>query len=95
MQLDNIFGKWVVLLLLTIYFYKNINFYRLNKVISRITPKVLSSKLKHLEEIGLIGKKILIEQPLRVEYHITNKGQEFAESLINTFNLDTIFPKIN
>ena len=85
-HLDTIFGKWIVLLLLLIYAYGSINFYQLNKRVNKITPKVLSNKLKHLEEIGLIGRKILIEQPLRVEYYITQKGEQFVESLIKTFN---------
>ena len=94
-HLDAIFGKWIVLLLITIYFYESTNFYKLNKSLNRITPKVLSSKLKHLEEIGLIGRNILIAQPLRVEYYITSKGKEFVESMNNTFNLDIFFPTKN
>ena len=94
-HLDTIFGKWIVLLLLLIYAYGSINFYQLNKRVSKITPKVLSSKLKHLQEIDLIWRKILIEQPLRVEYYITRKGEEFVENLIKTFNLKCILPKKN
>ena len=94
-HLDAVFGKWIVMLLLTIYFYQSINFYKLNKAVAKITPKVLSSKLKHLEEIGLIGKNILIEQPLRVEYYITQAGEEFVESMIKTFKLNIFFPSRN
>jgi DNA-binding HxlR family transcriptional regulator len=95
-HLDTIFGKWIVLLLVSIYFFDSVNFYKLNKNIKRMTPKVLSTKLKILEEIGLIGKEILIEKPLRVEYHVTKKGEKFIQNLIKTFNLDYLkqFKKI-
>jgi len=68
-HLDAIFGKWIVGTLVMIYLYHSINFSQLNRELKRITPKVLSSKLKDLEEMGLIGKKILLEHPLRVEYY--------------------------
>lgn len=85
--LDNIFGKWILTVLLTLYFYGTMNFYQLNKILARITPKVLTAKLKQLEETGLIGRNILLEQPLRVEYYLTKKGTEFTENLAKTFKL--------
>jgi len=95
MNLDVLFGKWIVLLLLTIYHYGAINFYQLNKATAKITPKVLSSKLKVLEQMGLIGKNILLEQPLRVEYYIKKKGKGFIENIQNTFNLEPFLPNNN
>ena len=43
--------------------------------IQGIRPKVLSIRLKELEESGLIERKIYHERPIRIEYYLTEKGK--------------------
>ena len=86
--LDKILGKWYLLILLTIVVNNSIGFYRLKKEMKVITPAVLSKKLKILEEMRLIGKNILVENPKRVEYFITEEGKKFVRSVEEVFNLD-------
>lgn len=93
LPVNSLFEKWILLVLVFLYIYKSSNFYQLQKDLKKITPKVLSSKLKHLEQIGLIGKKILVEHPLRVEYYLTSKGEEFVESILKTFNPSFVLGK--
>ncbi len=82
------FGKkWVILILLTIYFYDVISFGMLKKIIKPITSKVLSQKLKFLEQNNLIIKKIVIEQPKKVDYVITETGKEIASFFLKFKNL--------
>lgn len=48
----------------------------LKRNIEGITPKMLTQTLKELEADGLIGRKVYLEVPPRVEYRLTATGQE-------------------
>jgi len=41
----------------------------------KLSTKILSLRLKELEEIGLIEKTIKRKTPLLIEYHLTEKGR--------------------
>jgi DNA-binding HxlR family transcriptional regulator len=43
--------------------------------IEEINAKILSARLKEMEKDGLIERKVFSEIPVRVEYHITEKGK--------------------
>ena len=43
--------------------------------IEDINAKVLSARLKEMEEDGLIVRKIYPEKPVRIEYIVTEKGR--------------------
>ena len=47
----------------------------------QISPSTLSSSLRSLESIGFIKREVYEEIPLRVEYSISEKGQEILENL--------------
>jgi DNA-binding HxlR family transcriptional regulator len=49
--------------------------------IEDINAKVLSARLKEMEEDGLIERKIYPEKPVRIEYTITEKGRALAPIL--------------
>lgn len=40
-----------------------------------LSAKVLSQRLKELEENGIIERKVYPETPVRIEYVLTDKGQ--------------------
>ena len=44
-----------------------------------ISSKTLSQRLKLLEEIGFVQRQAFLEIPPRVEYHLTEKGQELGD----------------
>ncbi|RWZ46262.1 transcriptional regulator [Labedella phragmitis] len=46
-----------------------------------ITPKVLSSTLKRLEDAELVTRTVFAEVPLRVEYELTPLGVSAGEPL--------------
>lgn len=81
--IEDLGKKWVVLILLTIYFYDKISFGMLKKIIKPITSKVLCQKLKFLEQNNLILKRIVLEQPRKFEYCITETGKEIASFFLN------------
>ena len=48
-----------------------------------ISSKTLAYRLRELEKGGILERHSYNEIPPRVEYHLTPKGQELVESIIN------------
>jgi DNA-binding HxlR family transcriptional regulator len=44
-------------------------------------PKTLSIRLKELEKLGLVERRVYVEVPPKVEYSITQKGKELGKIL--------------
>ena len=57
-------------------------FNRFLENIEGITPKVLSGRLRELQRLGIIRRRIVSECPIRVEYEITDLGREFEPVLL-------------
>jgi len=59
----------------------------LKRAVVGITPKMLTQTLKELEADGLIGRKVYLEVPPRVEYSLTDTGKELIPfiSLMRTW----------
>ena len=49
------------------------------ELMGHISSKTLSQRLKLLEEIGFVQRQAFLEIPPRVEYHLTEKGQELGD----------------
>jgi DNA-binding HxlR family transcriptional regulator len=47
------------------------------------STRTLSIRLKELEKNGILQRQRYNETPPRVEYRLTDKGQELIESVIN------------
>ncbi len=47
-----------------------------------ISSKTLAIRLKELEKSGILQRQSFNEIPPRVEYRLTNKGQDLVESII-------------
>jgi len=86
-HLDKMLGKWLLVILIVVFLNENIGFYQLKKRITNISSKVLSTKLKILESLGLITKEIILEKPLRVKYLITKPGKTLIYSFSKIFNI--------
>src|SRR4051812_14286634 len=43
-----------------------------------VTEGMLSQRLKELEQAGLVERRVIAEQPVRVEYHLTEKGRALS-----------------
>jgi DNA-binding HxlR family transcriptional regulator len=50
------------------------------------SSKTLAKRLKELDESGILERQVYNEIPPRVEYRLTNKGQELIESVISLLN---------
>lgn len=76
-------GKWKILILWYISFYKMQRFNELQKRLDGITHSTLSKQLKELEEDGLIIRTVYNEVPPRVEYTLSALGESFIPILEN------------
>jgi DNA-binding HxlR family transcriptional regulator len=47
------------------------------------SSRTLAIRLKELQKIGVLERKSFNETPPRVEYNLTDKGQELVESIIS------------
>lgn len=56
-------------------------FKELTEIISNVSSKVLTERLKELECAGIITREVYPEMPVRIEYGLTEKGKEFLPVL--------------
>lgn len=56
-------------------------FVELEQQISGISPRTLSARLKHLEKFRLINRHQFPTIPPKVEYELTERGRDLAETL--------------
>src|SRR3989344_2922502 len=83
-QIADLIGKkWTIALLGEIETHNaqgfNVLFHRMGK----ITPKILTQRLKELESQGLIRKTVDTKSvPLKTAYHLTDKGRELQKILM-------------
>jgi len=77
--IDNTFRiigkKFTVLILRNMISLGQTRFNQLLVSVERINPKTLSIRLREMEKSGLIERKVYPETPIRVEYHLTEKGE--------------------
>lgn len=57
-------------------------FNRFLENIEGITPKVLTARLRELQKLGIVKRRIVSEYPVRVEYEMTELGKEFEPVLL-------------
>lgn len=70
-------GKWKAVILCHLNKGEK-RFLELQRITCGISQKVLTEKLKELEDDGLITKVVYPEVPPRVEYFLTDKGKDLA-----------------
>jgi DNA-binding HxlR family transcriptional regulator len=55
-----------------------LGFNALKDAVDGISSKVLSDSLDDLEEAGIVTRTVVSEKPFRVEYALTNRGEELG-----------------
>lgn len=53
-------------------------FSEIREAINGITDRVLSKRLKDLENEGILTRQVFADTPVRIEYHLTDKGSALA-----------------
>jgi DNA-binding HxlR family transcriptional regulator len=79
--IDLISKKWALLIINTIGNNGKLRFNRIMESLEGINPKTLSSRLKEIEQYGIIERKIFAEIPPRVEYSLTKEGKELRKAI--------------
>ncbi|MFJ9535666.1 winged helix-turn-helix transcriptional regulator [Streptomyces sp. NPDC101225] len=75
---DIVFSRWTTPVLWSLHTYGRQRFVELERRIARITPKVLTQRLRQLERDGLVVRTYHPEVPPRVEYEISELGRSLA-----------------
>lgn len=73
--------KWIVLIIREMLRGTK-QFNRFLENIEGITPKVLTERLRELQEFGILRRRIVSEYPIRVEYEMTDLGREIEPILL-------------
>lgn len=60
-----------------------VRYMKFREALRGISSKTLAIRLKELQKGGILERQAYNEIPPRVEYKLTNKGQELVESLID------------
>lgn len=81
--LSTILSKWVSEIIYGLYF-RRMGFNEIKRMLS-ISSRVLSDKLKDLEEKGIVSRLVERGRPPRVYYELTDFGKRIALSLVPLF----------
>jgi len=74
-----VFSKWSIEILILLYSLRIMGFEELRKSLEGVSARILSDKLKTLEKLGLVERRIISARPPRVHYKLTEKGLTVAE----------------
>ena len=90
--LSRLGDKWSMLVLITLSANGTMRFSDIHKTIADVSQRMLTVTLRTLESDGLIERKVYAEVPPRVEYSLTEIGQEFKVVLdaVENWGLDYI-----
>ncbi|TYS90621.1 helix-turn-helix domain-containing protein [Rossellomorea aquimaris] len=69
-------GKRWIGMIIKVLFEGTCRFKDINSEIPNISQKLLTDRLKELEENGIVYREVLDEKPVKVLYSLTKKGRE-------------------
>lgn len=68
-------GKWTLEILAQLMYEGTLRFGELRKLIPSVTQRMLTQKLRELEERGIVHRQVYAVVPPKVEYSLTELGQ--------------------
>ena len=74
-------GKWKILILWYVAFYKVQRFGELSRRLEGITQSTLTKQLRELEQDGFLHREVYPEVPPKVEYSLTERGKSLIPIL--------------
>ena len=77
--MKKVFGKWSVEIILSTYSLQSVGFGDLKRLLNGISSRVLSKKLKDLEELGLLERSVIESRPPKVRYTLSKRGELLAK----------------
>jgi DNA-binding HxlR family transcriptional regulator len=76
-----VLGKRWTGLILRALFSGSTRFSAICAYVPGLSDRLLSERLKELESIGIVERRIFPETPVRIEYHLSLKGEELRPVL--------------
>lgn len=76
--LEILVGKWKPVILFNLFSNGTMRFSELQRAMPDITKKMLTSQLRELEYHDIVHRKIYMQVPPKVEYSITEYGQNMT-----------------
>jgi DNA-binding HxlR family transcriptional regulator len=76
--LDLIGERWTILLLRDLLLHGPRRFQDFQESLPGVAPNTLSSRLKSMEDHGLVRREMYNERPPRLEYVLTDKGKSLG-----------------
>lgn len=73
--------KFTVLILRDMLFQNEKRFNEFLHSVEGINPNTLATRLREMERNGLVERRIFHESPVRIEYHLTEKGKDLLPIL--------------
>ena len=73
-----VFSKWSIEILMLTYSLNSAGFGDLKRLLNGVSSRVLSKKLKDLEELGFINRDVIESRPPRVRYALSKRGEVLA-----------------
>lgn len=80
-QLFDVLGKKRVIFILSIIKNGATSFNQINSSLSLMSGKILSDRLKILQDKGLIQKTVTNSTPVQISYHLTDLGENIAQHI--------------
>jgi len=74
-------GRWKLVILFHLFGGKVLRFSDLERLIPRITQKMLIQQLRQLEADGLVARTVYAQVPPKVDYRLTSWGQALCPAL--------------
>ncbi|NJL21078.1 MAG: helix-turn-helix transcriptional regulator [Leptolyngbyaceae cyanobacterium SM1_3_5] len=85
--LNQISGQWTMYILWILDTNGAMRFGELRRQVDGISPKVLTQRLRMLEEIGIVYRHYKPTVPPQVSYELTERGKELSKPLYNLCDL--------
>jgi DNA-binding HxlR family transcriptional regulator len=74
--------KWTLQIIALLGNHSKLRFSEIKNKLGNISPKSLSDRLKELQKIDLITRRAYSEIPPRVEYSLTEEGDDLKRSIM-------------
>lgn len=79
--LNQIGGKWRLPIIWALSINGSLRYNELKRAVDGITNMMLTQSLKELELNGIVSRKQFLEVPPRVEYSLTDNGEDLIPAL--------------
>ena len=75
-------GKWKSKIICTLNLNETLRYNEIKRRVKGVTPTMLASSLRELEEWGVISRVQYDEMPVRVEYALTEAGRSLVPIMV-------------